>query len=241
MALLNDEAAQELVGNVKAATSATREAVEERLAKSRDRLRSQAKTRKSAQTRQRIMDAASDLMMERGNTNFQMSEVSDRCQMSKGSLYYYFADRDELIKAIFDESIDELVDGMEEVVSQAASARDALVRLIAEFTRLLRGGSPLGLAMTYELAGSAGSGMPEVTSHFERAAKLLATQLERAKEEGIVRDDVDTEVAAVYATGGFIATSLARVNRRVEDDPDVVTRHLVDVTLRGMGVEGATL
>lgn len=77
------------------------------------RLRSGAKTRKSAATREKIMTAATELMVERGNTDFQMSEVSARCQMSKGALYYYFADKGALVQAIFDASIDDLVNQIE--------------------------------------------------------------------------------------------------------------------------------
>ena len=240
MSLIDDETAVELIGEMKAARSAAHEMAAEHLARGRERLRSTTKTRKSARTRKRIMHAASDLMVERGNTNFQMSEVSERCQLSKGSLYYYFADKDELISAIFDDSVGDLVDGIEHVVAQSESARDALQRLFSEFARRLRAGSPLALAMTYELAGSSGASMSEVTSRFVRAAQLIAEQVERGKAEGIVRHDVDSNAAAVFATGGFVATSLVVASRQMGENADALTASLVDVTLRGVGVEGVS-
>ena len=237
MDLLNDGTAMELVGGMRAARSAAREVVDERVSRGKARLHASTKTRKSALTRKRIMKAASDLMVERGNTAFQMSEVSERCDMSKGSLYYYFADKDELIAAIFDESVDMLVDEMEALVESSASASDALRALYAEFTRRLRGGSPLALAMTYELARSNDVALSEVTSHFSRASKVIATQLERAKAEGLVRADVDSEIAAVFATGGLVATSLVVASHQTDESAEEISNNLLNMILRGMGTE----
>ncbi len=235
----SEKVVTELVGGVKAMHTAAHEAVGKRLADRRARLRMSSKTRKSALTRERIMDAASELMVERGSTSFQMSEVSERCRMSKGALYYYFADRDELIGAIFDDLVDDLADGIESVVAHAPSAREALRRLFAELAHRLRGGSPLALAMTHGIGRSSGAGAPEVTSRFMRATQVIATQIERAKSEGLVRPDVDSKVAAVFAEGGFIAIALGVAGGRVQLDPAISVNDLVDMTLRGIGIEGA--
>jgi AcrR family transcriptional regulator len=239
MSLLNDERASELVGEVRAARSAAHELVGKQISRSRERIRSSSKTRKSVRTKERIMHAASELMAERGNTNFQMSEVAKRCQLSKGSLYYYFADKDELIGALFDESVDELVEDIETFAAQAPSAREALLDLHAEFARRLRSGSPLAMAMTYELAGRGDTALPEVSSHFSRAAKVIAAQLERAKSEGVVRGDIDADVVAIFATGGLVATSLAVASGRAEDSADAVSAGILDLMLHGVGTSGA--
>jgi AcrR family transcriptional regulator len=186
------------------------------------------------------MAAASELMVERGNTGFQMSEVSDRCEMSKGSLYYYFADKDELIAAIFDESVGDLVKAIEDRASQATSAREALQILYAGFVGRLRSGSPLSLAMTYELACTKVGSIPQVTSRFERVAKVLADQMERGKAEGFIREDVNTRVAATFATGGLVASSMA-VAAGGTDSVDAIATGLLDMILRGVGVEGQSL
>ena len=60
-------------------------------------IRAEARTKKSAATRKRIMHETTKLMLARGNTNFKMSEISDRARLSKGALYYYFSDREALL------------------------------------------------------------------------------------------------------------------------------------------------
>ena len=241
MALLNDDATVELVGGVKAARDAAKGLVEGQIVRGKSRLHSSDKTRKSMHTRQRIMDAARQIMIERGSTNFQMSEVSERCNMSKGSLYYYYADKDELLEAIFNEAVDSLVDEVESVAARAPSARDALRGLYAEFASRLRRGSVLALAMTYGLAGGNEGSFAEMTSRLSRAAEVIAAQLERAKGEGVVRPDVDSALTSVFATGGFLATSMVFAGGMMADDPDEVVARITDMTLKGVGVEGVSL
>ena len=86
MSLLDEKMTSELANSLKKASGAARTSLEETVTRQTTRLRSSTKTRKSAATRERIMAAATSLMVERGNTDFQMSEVSSRCKMSKGAL-----------------------------------------------------------------------------------------------------------------------------------------------------------
>lgn len=202
------------------------------------------KTRKSARTRVRIMEAASRLMVERGTTSFHMSEVADLCEMSKGSLYYYFADREGLIAAIFDELFEELVASIEELCAHASTAREALSGLYMEFSRRLRSGSPLSLAFSFQLGSTTSSRMPDLSSGFSRATKLIAEQLERGKAEGIVRDDVDCATAAAFSLGGVVATSATLSRTRTADgadDSEDTAARLLEMILRGIGADGASL
>lgn len=238
MGIINEQAAVEVAGAARAMRGVAHGVVEGQVERTRQRLRSSSKTRKSAATRERIMTAASELMAEHGSTDFQMSEVSDRCRMSKGALYYYFADRDELVHAIFEVASDELVSSIERVVSEAPTARDALSGLCAELAQRLRTGSPLALALTRELTESGEGALPLSNSHFLRTVRILAAQIQRAKTEGIVRQDVNSELAATFAAGGFLVTSLVSAGGERFGDKDVLASSLLDLSIEGMGTPG---
>lgn len=238
MGIINEQAAVEVAGAARAMRGVAHGVVEGQVERTRQRLRSSSKTRKSAATRERIMTAASELMAEHGSTDFQMSEVSGRCRMSKGALYYYFADRDELVHAIFEVASDELVSSIERVVSEAPTARDALSGLCAELAQRLRTGSPLALALTRELTESGEGALPLSNSHFLRTVRILAAQIERAKTEGIVRQDVNSELAATFAAGGFLVTSLVSAGGERFGDKDVLASSLLDLSIEGMGTPG---
>ena len=59
------------------------------------------KTTKGDKTRRRILETASVMMAEEGPDGVSMREISLRLKITKPVLYYYFKNKDELIKAAF--------------------------------------------------------------------------------------------------------------------------------------------
>ncbi len=56
---------------------------------------------------QRFLDAAFDLVDEKGSTDFTIQEVVDRSKQSLRSFYEYFDGKDELVLALFEETVGE--------------------------------------------------------------------------------------------------------------------------------------
>src|SRR5215472_985864 len=54
---------------------------------------------------QRFLDAAFELMDEKGTTDFTIQEVIDRSNQSLRGFYQYFDGKEELLLALFEESI----------------------------------------------------------------------------------------------------------------------------------------
>src|SRR4051812_25500036 len=53
-------------------------------------------------TRQRILDAALDLFVERGFDKASLREVADRVGVTKAALYYYFPSKEDLLVALLE-------------------------------------------------------------------------------------------------------------------------------------------
>lgn len=201
------------------------------------RSRAASKTRKSVETRERIMRAASELMAEHGSIDFQMSEVSDRCNMSKGSLYYYFVDKDDLVQAIFDRAIDELVGSIEQVVAKSSSAEDALRGVCMEYVSRVSAGSPVAMAMMRELVQSRDQRASQLSEPLERIVGIISHELDLAKQEGVVRPEVDSRLAALSLCGSFTfaAVNAQGTNQSGAVDVDFAER-LFDMIFTGFGV-----
>ena len=82
---------------------------------------------------QRYLDAAFSLIDEKGTTEFTIQEVIDRSKQSLRGFYQYFDGKDELMLALFEESIGESVDDLRNVIE---SETDPLARLRAFTIRL---------------------------------------------------------------------------------------------------------
>lgn len=58
-------------------------------------------TEKSARTRARILDAALELLLERGYEKATMRAIAERAGVSVGNAYYYFESKEELVQAFY--------------------------------------------------------------------------------------------------------------------------------------------
>lgn len=61
--------------------------------------------KKKARTRRLLLDAALDVLAERGE-GFNTNDVATRAGVSHGTIYNYFADRDELVRALVADVVD---------------------------------------------------------------------------------------------------------------------------------------
>jgi AcrR family transcriptional regulator len=82
---------------------------------------------------QRYLDAAFELIDEKGTTDFTIQEVIDRSQQSLRGFYQYFDGKDELLLALFEDSV---LESAVDLRDAAESETDPLARLRAFTIRL---------------------------------------------------------------------------------------------------------
>ena len=90
---------------------------------------------------QRLLDAAFELIDEKGTTEFTIQEVVDRSKQSLRGFYQYFDGKDELLFALLEETIRESLEDLREAVE---SESEPLERLRAFTIRLHEWCEPLG-------------------------------------------------------------------------------------------------
>ena len=173
-------------------------------------------------------------MVERGNSAFQMSEVSRRCNMSKGALYYYFVDKEDLVNAVFRASMDDLVASIESVVASNMSAHDALVAICHEFSKRTGEGSPLPMAIVHELVQLREGSCTKEEARIHRIVLILIDLLDKAKDTNDVRKDIDTRLAAIAICGAYTFGALD-VSATHEIDSSYATG-VLDLVARGVGL-----
>src|SRR4249920_2371027 len=75
---------------------------------------------------QRFLDAAFELIDEKGTTEFTIQEVIDRSKQSLRGFYQHFDGKDELLLALFEETIRE---STEDLISVVETKTDPMERL----------------------------------------------------------------------------------------------------------------
>src|SRR5574339_230662 len=104
--------------------------------------RSLSAARSRAEQRvQRLLDAAFELIDEKGTSDFTIQEVVDRSKQSLRGFYQYFDGKDELLFALLEENIRE---ALEDLRAAVEAESEPLARLRAFTIRLYEWCEPLG-------------------------------------------------------------------------------------------------
>ena len=75
---------------------------------------------------QRFLDAAFALIDEKGSTDFTIQEVIDRSEQSLRAFYQHFNGKDELLLALFEETVGEAADDIRRAVDAEAAPLERL-------------------------------------------------------------------------------------------------------------------
>jgi AcrR family transcriptional regulator len=145
-----------------------------------------------------LLDAALDLFVERGYAATRLDDIAARAGVSKGTLYLYFANKEELFKALVRENIVALLDRFRSEI--AASDKPAPV-LIEQFMRTWWAEfGATRLAGIAKLIMAEAGNFPEVARFFHDEVirpngELLGSIIGRGVARGEFRP-VDVEIAA---------------------------------------------
>lgn len=97
---------------------------------------------RSRLTLDRVIAAAEGLFAERGEIGFTLPEVARRANVSVGTVYRRFRDREELLMAVFDRvrrhEDEDLLSRWQEVAWSTLSIREITDRLVRDVAMLLR-------------------------------------------------------------------------------------------------------
>jgi AcrR family transcriptional regulator len=133
-------------------------------------------------TRERILDAALRLMIEQGYAGTSVRDIAERLRMTKGSLYYHFSSKDDLLYAL----LTPLVDALDGFVAEAQAAGRMsaallrrLVEMFDEHAPLLRAvmGDPSvvrGMMLRHRLPERLGTLLEVLGGGTDSAARLRA-------------------------------------------------------------------
>ncbi len=174
-------------------------------------------TAKGRATRERIVRAAAELVAEQGAAAVSLDDVGTRAPASRGQLYHYFDDRDQLIRAAVDATSDAVVGAQEGLLEQLDSWEGldrwfaALVALQRE--RQARGGCPIG-SLAGQLAERDPLARAALADGLGRWEGHVREGLVRMQARGALAADADpaTLATATMAAlqGGLLLTQVRR-------------------------------
>ena len=177
----------------------------------------QPKTRRGQASRERIIAAAAALMFAQGVRGASLDDVIAAAGVSKSQLYHYFADKDDLVRAVIARQTARVFAAqepwLEALDSWTAIAGwfDALVRLQEEQGCV--GGCPLG-SLASELADQNEEARADLVNSFDAWEGYLARGLERMRARGEWVSAVDPTALAAATLASIQGGLLLMQTRR---------------------------
>lgn len=152
--------------------------------------------------RERILYEALQLFVLSGYDGISMSDIAERCGITKAALYYHFVNKEQLILAVLNASLDELI----QIVNQSRETPGGVegqVRMLADllFTRL-----PVDRRALIRTAGQeVGKLSPQAREEFSlRYHGLFIGGIAAMMDQGVQRGElrpVDPHLAAWILLG----------------------------------------
>jgi TetR/AcrR family transcriptional regulator, transcriptional repressor for nem operon len=174
-------------------------------------------TEKGRATRRRIVQAAAELVAEKGVADVSLDEVCGRSGASKSQLYHYFEDRSDLIRAVVDATNETVLAFQETHLGRLDSFAaieswcDAMVA--GQVARQAAGGCPIG-SLVGQLAERDERARAALAGGFDRWEGELRAGLERMQERGELDPAADAAALAnatlASVQGGLLLTQVRR-------------------------------
>ena len=154
-----------------------------------------------------ILDAALAVFAERGYRNTRLEHVGEAAGVTKGAIYHYFANKEELLLRAIDRRRDEAFGRIEEILRDKSAPVSTRIRLIVR--RWFGALTKERLAVVTLLLQGIPHEAPDAFRKWlaggpTKSAELIASLVREGQARGEFRPDADADVAARLLVSGLL-------------------------------------
>ncbi len=196
-------------------------------------------TAKGRATRERIVAAASELMLQRGVARTTIEDIQEAAAVSTSQMYHYFADKSDLVAAVIDFQTDHVLGvqhlGLDRIdsIKDLYRWRDIMVNLVRSMG--CAGGCPIG-SMANELSESDPIARARLARSFAQWENMIHDGLVAIAARGELADGTDIERVALAMLagiqGGLLLSQVRRDTAPLEAAVDTMIEHLRRLSMR---------
>jgi AcrR family transcriptional regulator len=192
-----------------------------------------------------ILDAAERVIAERGLWATTMEDVAAAAELSKGTLYLYFANKDALCAALAARTMSLFHPHLFRAIAAESVGLEKLrvaLRTMAKF--FLGHPHVFRMAVSWILAGVQSTDSPEFDAYRKHVSTTLAhamAAVELGRRDGSIREDADPQLTAISLWTGLLGTLLGAIQSAdlshrmsLTIDPEPLVENYVRNVLRGL-------
>ena len=187
-------------------------------------------TQQPSDSRQRILDAATRLMSERGYAGTSISMITKLSGLPASSTYWHFGSKEQLLSEVLQYSASNFLHSLPRLEDVEGTPRERLHKIVQEAFARTRGDAPDFLRLLFMIALERGEGRGAVMETIRRVRRQVARGWKRAFAE-IYGECTDAEMEQLterLSAFGIAASDGSFMAGQIEDDHD--PRVLGDMT-----------
>jgi AcrR family transcriptional regulator len=157
---------------------------------------------RSLRRRVEILQSAASAFRTRGYHATSVDDIAQTLRMTKGSLYYYFKNKEEILYVCHDHTLDLLLRVLKDIQANGQSPADKLRRVIVSFVELMTEELHGTAAVTLDLKELSPPLRRKITAKRDRFDRAVRRIIREGIDEGAFRN-VDPKFATFAIMGGI--------------------------------------
>jgi AcrR family transcriptional regulator len=185
-----------------------------------------------------ILQKSMKLFLATGYKGTSVKEITEAAGIAKGTLYWHFKSKNEILKGIFEKFDEEFVGGLVSTVESCTG--DFTTKYIAfhkfatEFARDHRDLALVFNALLNEIIGTRSEGENLVRAVYEKFRLVIERMLEEGRRDGSVRDEIDPVIHSHIILSSHTGMLVQWFVAGEEMDVTIFTRKFRDFILSGI-------
>ncbi len=187
--------------------------------------------------RDQVIEVARRLFGERGTTDVSMDEIAAEAGVARSTVYVYFANRDELLRACLTGMHEQLLEDIAETWEHDAEPTRRLERLV-EAMLIRIDDSPAFFRLALLTQGTVGQGGEAVGTELALIGLNIARLLTDLYNDGVASGDfrpMDPDLAVSLIGQQIYGAMSVRAAEPLPPDAADAATHIADFLLRGLG------
>jgi len=157
--------------------------------------------RKTIDRRTVILDVALRTFVRRGYPETKVAEIASEAGVAEGTLYNYFASKEDLLLALFDEKWGWIINEIRKKISRLNDPNRKLKAIFSLVVRMFKKNRQLAELFMVDIKQSSVFLNNYTINRIVEFLDLIEEVLEEGKKKGTYRRDLDTRVARMVIFG----------------------------------------
>lgn len=183
---------------------------------------------------QRILDAAVEVIAERGYFKSPVSEIAKRAGVADGTVYLYFKSKDDVLRTAIDRRFDRFYQQIADAFVAIEGPREQLEYIALVHLESYQVNRSMAVLLQTEMRQSAKFIAEFSHRHLARYIQMVREIVRRGQEQGMFRKDLSDGVVAhcMFGTIDELVSSAVFTGRVY--DAKVTAAQVIDVLLNGI-------